>query len=78
MIGTWKGWVIRWGRCPSSAGVHGFIAHSRPSHGNVPRTEISPDGVISLWYHRPQPDLNPEDFLFKPQGLDAPPLETAG
>ena len=64
MIGTWKGWVIRWGRfpCPDGTGIHGFITHSRPSHGNVPRTEISPDGVIAVWYHRPEPDLNGDDY----------------
>ena len=73
MVGTWKEWVIRWGRCssPEGAGTRGFITHSRPSHGNVPRTEISPDGVIAVWYHRPEPDLNGDDFL--KQNPDPPP-----
>ena len=69
MIGTWKNWVIRWGRCPSSAGIHGFISHSRPSHGNVPRIEIAPDGVISVWYHQPEPDLNGDDHRHAPTTL---------
>ena len=65
VIGTEKRWVIRWGREPSAPdnGTCAFIVHSRPSHGNVPRMELSPDGVIRLWYHRPEPDLNGDDFI---------------
>ena len=63
MVGSWKGWRIRWGRhpVPDAGSYCGFVTHSRPSHGNVPRIEISPDDVISVWYHRPEPDLDGDD-----------------
>ena len=67
-----KGWVIRWGRSPSQdgSGYVGYIVHSRPSHGNVPRLEISPDLVITTWYHRPEPDIDGDDYARPPTSPD--------
>ena len=64
MFGSESQWVIQWGRKPShdQAGYTGYVVHSRPSHGNVPRIEISPDMVISAWHHRPEPDLLGDEY----------------
>ncbi len=52
-------WTIRGGRRPDPEGQGniGFITWDRVSHGNVPRLEIDPDGIITYWYHWPEPDL---------------------
>ena len=54
-----RGWTIRGGRRPDPEGHGniGFIAWDRQSHGNVPRLEVDPDGVITYWHHWPEPDL---------------------
>ena len=58
-----RGWTIRGGRRPDPEGHGniGFITWDRVSHGNVPRLEVDPDGVITYWYHWPEPDLPARD-----------------
>ena len=58
-----NGWTIRGGRRPDPKGQGniGFITWDRVSHDNVPRLEIDADGVITYWYHWPEPDLPARD-----------------
>ena len=46
-------------RTDPAAAYHGYVVWQRRGVPNHPRIEISPDQVITLWYHWPDEDAQP-------------------
>ena len=51
--------VAHWRRTDPDGRHHGYVVWQRQGTPNHPRIEISPDQVITLWYHWPDGDDAP-------------------
>ena len=65
--------IVSFGRRQDPSGSHhGYLTWASPDSPNIPRIEISPDQVITLWQHWPSPDQEPSTGLpFAPAVTDS-------